>query len=373
MTRAEICVSAATRLLAAKTADIAATIGLDGFVDEICAVVDTRSDFETYAEVDTIATLGKKILAAAGQSSNYELVVKQMKLGGNGPIMANALALVGTKVTYIGATGYPTRHAVFDDFAKVATIIGVSEPGHTDAVEFSDGKLMLGKLTPLADLSWESVVARVGLPKLTALLQSSRLIAMNNWTMIPKMSQMLAGLTEHVLPKLTGPRKTFFVDLADPEKRTREDLAAILKLLTAMQKFVDVTLGLNLKESVQAAEVLHVHQAENPEPHIEKTAAELRSLLNIACVVIHPRKGAAAADSTGTSASFQGPFVSQPKISTGAGDHFNAGFALGRVLGLPLVECLCTGVATSGFYVREAQSPTQADLAAFMRDLPQPQ
>jgi sugar/nucleoside kinase (ribokinase family) len=90
-------------------------------------------------------------------------------------------------------------------------------------------------------------------------------------------------------------------------------------------------------------------------------------------VVIHPRRSAAAALAGGESATFHGPFVQQPKISTGAGDHFNAGFCLGRVLGLGLEESLCAGVATSGYYVRHAESPTAEQLADFTAELPPPQ
>ncbi|HQY89870.1 MAG TPA: hypothetical protein PK402_14550, partial [Tepidisphaeraceae bacterium] len=86
---------------------IKAMIGLDGFVDEIIAVVDKRHGSEQYEAVKTIAHLAKKIGAAAGQSSNYELIVKYMKLGGNGPIMSNALASLGIDVTYVGNLGYP--------------------------------------------------------------------------------------------------------------------------------------------------------------------------------------------------------------------------------------------------------------------------
>ena len=68
-----------------------------------------------------------------------------------------------------------------------------------------------------------------------------------------------------------------------------------------------------------------------------------------------------------------GPFVQQPKISTGAGDHFNAGFCLGRVLGLNLDESLCVGTATSGYYVRTGVSPSAAQLAEFIADLPAPE
>jgi sugar/nucleoside kinase (ribokinase family) len=95
--------------------------------------------------------------------------------------------------------------------------------------------------------------------------------------------------------------------------------------------------------------------------------------MQIDCFVIHPRRGAAAATSDGHSAWFAGPFVKEPKISTGAGDHFNAGFCLGRVLGFGLEESLCTGVATSGYYVRTAISPSSQQLAEFATNLPKPQ
>ena len=64
-----------------------------------------------------------------------------------------------------------------------------------------------------------------------------------------------------------------------------------------------------------------------------------------------------------------GPFTAKPNITTGAGDHFNAGFCVGRMLGLGLAESLQTGVATSGFYVRSAKSPAAADLVKFLRTL----
>ena len=146
-----------------------------------------------------------------------------------------------------------------------------------------------------------------------------------------------------------------------------------LKLLQRFQEQVDVILGLNLKESVEIADVLGLPGTKDPEGAIEENARAIRENLGLQCVVIHPRRSAAAATADGQSATFFGPFVQQPKISTGAGDHFNAGFCLGRVLGMSLPESLCTGVATSGCYVRTAESPTAAQLAKFVGELPPPQ
>src|ERR1043165_6314190 len=168
LTREQIC-SLTSRKLAEKAhslKSVKATVGLDGFVDEIIAVVDKRHDGGKFDPVKTIGHLGAKITAAAGESSNYELVVKQMKLGGNGPIMANALASIGMDVTYIGNLGYPNIHPVFTEFASRARVYSIGEPAHTDALEFEDGKLMLGKLTPLNQVNWDNLLERIGREKL---------------------------------------------------------------------------------------------------------------------------------------------------------------------------------------------------------------
>ena len=347
-------------------------MGLDGFVDEIITVVDKRTGHDAYSPIRTIADLAKKMQAAAGQSSNYELVVRQMKLGGNGPIMANALASFGVAVTYVGNLGYPTIHPVFDDLAQRAEVVSIGQPAHTDALEFEDGKLMLGKLEPLSEVTWDNLLSRVGREKLGAMIGRSDLVAMVNWTMLPHMSRIWAKLLDEFVPDADRHARFVFIDLADPEKRTHDDIVDALRLLTRFQDQVDVVLGLNLKESQEIAEVLGLPGRSDPEPLIQSTAEAIRQKLGLACVVIHPRRGAAAA-TVEESATFAGPFIPHPKISTGAGDHFNAGFCLGRMLGMSLEQCLCAGCATSGYYVRTAQSPTAAELADFIEQLPPPQ
>jgi sugar/nucleoside kinase (ribokinase family) len=349
-----------------------ALIGLDGFVDEIIAVVDKRQSFNEYEPIKTIAALGRKILNAAGQSSNYELVPKQMKLGGNGPIMANALASFGLNVTYVGSLGYPGLHPVFQEMAGRAKVISIAEPGHTDALEFDDGKLMLGKVASMDDVTWKNLIDRVGREELNQMVDMASLFGFVNWTMLPHMSDIWKSLRTEMVPGLSKKPRTMFVDLADPEKRTHSDIAAALDILTTFQGTFDVILGLNLKEAGEILDVLGLPAAADPEGMIEESAKTIRAKLDLYCCVIHPRGGAAAATAT-ESAKFAGPFVQVPRISTGAGDHFNAGFATGQVLGFGLAESLCVGVGTSGYYVRTGISPTFAQLAEFVAELPPPQ
>ncbi len=370
--RAEIARSVSAKLQSAKPDAIHAVIGFDGFVDEIIAVVDKRYSVNNYDRIATITEFAARAAQAAGKSANLELVIKQQKLGGNGPIMANALAAIGLKLTYIGNLGYPQVHAVFRELAERVEVLSLGEPCHTDALEFDDGKLMFGKLGPISDISWELLIERVGKTRLAALMDQAGLIGMVNWTMIPAMNDIWAQMIQKVLGNLPPKPRSLFIDLADPEKRTREDVLAGLKLLTQMAKHIDTILGLNLKEAVQVAEVLKIRLPADPEQNIETLAAEIRGALALGTVVIHPRSGAAAATAN-ESCRFAGPFIQQPRISTGAGDHFNAGFSAGRLFGLTLAESLCLGTATSGYYVRHAQSPTHLQLADFCRNLPEPE
>jgi sugar/nucleoside kinase (ribokinase family) len=378
-TRPQVCEAAAKTLAAGLDGlrAIRAVVGLDGFVDSIIAVVDKRYSADRYDPIRSIALLAEKIRAAAGESSNFELVLKQRKLGGNGPIMANALACLGLGVTYLGCVGDPEIDPVFRDFAQRANVKGIAEPGHTDALEFDDGKLLLGKYEALGNVNWDNLVARVGRNEVQRLFDGATLIGMANWTMLPRMSEIWERLIDEVLPGVAagvdpGGKRTLFVDLADPEKRTFEDIRNALGQLTRFQRHVEVILGLNLKEAVEISHVLGLPPQPEPEASIGPAAAAIRAALGIGCVVIHPRRAAAAATAAET-ARFSGPFVQQPLISTGAGDHFNAGFCLGWILGLGLEESLCAGVACSGYYVRTAQSPSGEQLAEFIRVLPDPE
>src|SRR5437867_5801722 len=85
--------------LTERSAHLTAFVGLDGFVDEILHAVDKRMDAQNYERLPFIARLAERLAEAAGKSTNIELVNQLTKLGGNGPIMANALARFGLQVT----------------------------------------------------------------------------------------------------------------------------------------------------------------------------------------------------------------------------------------------------------------------------------
>lgn len=283
--------------------------------------------------------------------------------------MANALAAFGSRVSYIGNLGYPALHVAFEEFAKHATIYSIAEPGHTDALEFEDGKLMLGKITSLNDITWSNLVERVGRDKLFELFTGADLIGLQNWTMIPFMSDIWQHVLDEFCPKLSaGRRRTFFFDLADPERRKPEDIRHAIELIGKFQKYFETYLGLNEKESFEIGEVLGYRGAHDGEDAVKAVAQYIQGKTNVAGIVVHPRAYAVAASAAGV-VKANGPFVAKPLISTGAGDHFNAGFCLGKLIGADNEIALQIGVGTSGYYVRTAKSPAADELVQFLRSL----
>lgn len=344
-------------------------VGFDGFVDQIVHPVAQRhGQGAAFTPISTIAEFGQRISAAAGKSTNIELYPVMEKLGGNGPLMANGLMAGGLPVRYIGALGKPAIHPILQDFAARSHAVSIAEPSVTIAAEFTDGKIMLGNTVSLDGITYEAVVAAVGRDALRAHIDEAALVALVNWTMIPNMTALFRALQSDLLPTLpVRKERVWFFDLADPEKRSRDDLVEALHVIARFETHGSVTLGLNLKEAQQVCAALGLAVPEADEAGLRAMAREIRRTLGIATVVVHPKESAACATTAGE-AWVPGPYTAKPKITTGAGDHFNAGFVLGQLLGLSPEGCLTTGVSYSGYYVRTALSPSLNDIEAFLHD-----
>lgn len=350
---------------------LTAVVGMDGFVDRISAAVDKRyGPGDSFEPIHTISAFGERISAAAGKSANIELFQKAENPGGNGPIMARSLIATGLKTRYIGALGNPAIHPVFAEFAKRTEAVSLCDPGVTNAVEFDDGKIMLNSMASFDTLTFDHLIARAGEGLITDVLSRADLIALVNWTMIPQMTGILTGLLERVFPNL-GPRERrhFFFDLADPQKRPTSDLQAVLSIIARYQAHGNVTLGMNLKEAQQVAAALGCPEPEDDAESLRGTAASIRRKMDIQTVVIHPTSGAACANRD-KSCWVEGPYTDKPATTTGAGDHFNAGFATAQLLDLEPEVCLKIAVTLSGLYVRSGRSPALADVTHFIETHP---
>lgn len=332
--------------------------GFDGFVDEIIHVVDKRKNPLEYQRIKDIPGFANRIASGAGLSANVELVPTQIKLGGNGPIMANALLAQGHEISYIGALGKTTIHPVFNDFTNSCkNVISLTDPGHTDALEFMDGKIMLGKMNNLVEVSYENLLDKLPPDEMTKLIESADLIAFTNWTMLSNLNSIIEGFGKIIKKSKKKPK--VFIDLADPKKRTDADIRKVLKIIAEIP--TETVLSMNLSESTIISLVLGIKEDE-----ILSRAIQIREKLGITGIVIHPLNGAAVSHQK-ESLWVAGPYTKKPKLTTGAGDNFNAGFCNGWMAGFDPGLCLAMGVCTSGYYVREEESPSRQNLIDFMK------
>ena len=343
-------------------------VGLDGFVDKIVTPVDKRHGLEdNFDAIETIGDLGSRISAAAGKSANIEFYPRFDKLGGNGPIMANALLSLGLGVRYVGALGRPAIDPVFKEFAEKTQAISLADPGITTAAEFKDGKLMFGNMRSLGEIDYQRILEVCGEGAFVDMLAKADVVSIVNWTMIPKMTSILVEIVDRIMPNLP-PRDTrnFFFDLTDPAKRSSEDIREVLQVLTRFQAHAEVTLGLNFNEALQVSDTLGLSKGDRSEESLKAMATDIRRKLEIACVVVHPVESAACATKEGAWWS-EGPYTENPKITTGAGDHFNAGFSSARLCGFSPLSSLALATCTSGHYVRTAQSPSANQVVELLK------
>lgn len=367
------------------SARIKALVGFDGFVDSIIHIVDQRHSMSPgdYDRITTIPEFAARCAAASGKSANLEMVVQDVRFGGNGPLFSGALGSLGMSVTYIGAVGqeddWGKLDPIYAPFAeRCERVIPICPPGQTDAMEFDDGKIMLGKPANVQEVSWERIKGVVGLDTLIELFDQATLISVVNWTLVGGVEGVWEGMCNDVFPKLSpDPARRMFIDLSDPAKRKDGDIERALGKIQKLQQRLPVTLGLNLAESKRIASVLGVQVYQDSDQPLAALVPEaavcIREAMGISCVVIHQHGGAGAADEHGDSCWFAGPYTKRPSISTGAGDHFGGGFSFAQCAGLGLGASLAVACGVAGVYVRDAESPSMDRLVEFLRDLPDPE
>ncbi len=333
-----------------------AVVGFDGYIDEMFRVVLTEGGTNGPTFYQDIPTFAARVAAAAGKSADMELVPTDKKLGGNAPIMANALARLGVETVCIGAMGYPELNPAFAEMAERCTCISLCDPAPTIALEFSDGKVMFANTQPLNHLNWSRIKEQPGLERLRELFRTADLAALVNWSGVPNTDAIWAGILREVLPSLGGSKRIFFFDLADPTKKSREEIEAVLELIGSYSAYGRVILGLNENEAWKLHAAL-----DGRESSLNEVARRLYQRLQIYALLIHPIDRCIAATEDGLCVEY-GVVVEKPRLSTGGGDNFNAGFCMGQLLGWSIRDSMALGMRVSGFYVGNGYSPMLAQL-----------
>ena len=340
-----------------------ALIGFDGFVDRIQAVVKTRTSPDQYVAFRSLTDYVRRLDSAIGRKTNIEVVDLQEKVGGNGPIMAFAMSGLEVEVCCIGTLSAGEAEQmpapVFAELSERCELISVGRHARSSALEFPDGKIIQNELESLNSLSWSDIVAAVGGDRLRARIASSDLVALVNWTMIPKSNGTFTDMPA-LIKAHASRRACVFVDLADPAKKPSGDLNELLAILRSMAGHQRVALGLNMSEAEQVAARLHLNiEADRSQESWRLMLTTMASRIGLHMVVVHNARVSmalrrhTAGDSISSIEWAWVPTCNQPapRVLTGAGDTFNAGFCTSLLMGESLKVCVQAGNSAAYDYI----------------------
>jgi hypothetical protein len=339
------------------------TLGFDGFIDSVVKVIRYKDHESAVSYFETPNAFGEYIVAKGDKNLSIELETLTTKLGGNMPIMANAIAHLGPRVSCVGPLGYPNIHPVFREMSSNCQLYSFANPGLSKVLEFKNGKIMLAEMGELNYIEWNFLKEKIGIKTLLELFTTSDLISILNWSELDNSTAIWKGLLADILPgSIPSKRPIGFFDLSDCSKRPESAIHEAMDLLNAFSEYWDVMLSLNLNEAAIVHSVLT--QQKGKAENVEKMCEEIFAKLNIHTVIIHSSKQAVARDSSLNKR--KTAFLKAPMISSGSGDNFNAGFCVGKLLNLETGMSLALGHAASSLYMQSANSPTVAKLLEFL-------
>ncbi len=347
-------------------------LSFDGYVDSLYSLVKSRESAHEWTKMDSMKTLGELLIKVAGSSANVERILKRKISGGFAPNSCKAINALGVKVNLIAALGYPNVHEVFEPLVEHETInvISYNNPGETIGLEFNDGKIMLTDFENILKINWDLLIERVGIETIISKIEASDIMGFGHWSLIPEIDEMWAHFFYDIFPNVKNiEKKLFFVDLADLKKRTKEDIRNMLDLLQKINTKVPVMLSLNDQEAIDVSKALTNVKDINPNNPNFTDYIEGGKLINdqvkLSYLIIHSPHFATISTKDKhywvTEA-----YTSQPRFTTGAGDHFHSGVAAGLACDLSPPEAILLGNALTAIFVRTGNSPNINELAEFI-------
>lgn len=337
-------------------------VGFDGFVDTFIRMRQPAS----------MEAFGKKVTDAAGIAASYSVNHEGDKFGGNGPLFAaayNDLYEGKVEVSYIGGVGEGSVEPLFLEGLedKMHRIYTLCAPAHSDCLEFTDGKIMLGDFDACEEVTLEKMLEVMGSDTLDEHLKTCHFISAVNWGKLPNVGDIWSYLAKRSGELGRSEKEVpFFMDLAEFEHRSEEDVNELVSRLSGITQQCTTMLSFNLKEAWQMGKRYGENYQGKKDPEsVMELASLLRDNLDVDKIIIHPNNGAACANADNC-IFVPGPYCQSPMISTGAGDNFGAGCLAAKVKGLDDEGMLLAGNSASGYYVRSGRTPSFRDMVTFV-------
>lgn len=326
-------------------------VGYDGFVDTTVRPIAQTATEEAPARMfQTIKEFGEFLVSKSEKSCSIELQVESRHLGGNMPFLSLGAGTLGLDVTCIGMLG--EGGVVEEPFRNMpCTLYPFTGSGQSTCMEFRDGKVLMAPSVTIPRDGWNMVLeATQG--KAIPLLTEADLIALVNWSELTFAQRLWTRTYEEALRGVSCDKDKYaFFDLCDISRKTEMEIQKVLSLIADFSRRRTTILSLNENEAHIVSERILDGQTD-----CLAIGRALRERYQMDEIIIHTIYQSFLISARGEHCCAT-DFVKEPVISTGAGDHFNAGSCLGAVMGLADEQRLQLANQVAGHYVRTGHSP----------------
>ncbi len=336
-----------------------ATLGIDGMIDEVWELIDSRASANEFTKINNLLTFGQALTERKTGGIAKERILKRRSNGGFVCNTGRAVATLGIDTTFLGMFGDEPYEEIFDEFKNLAQIYSIGKPANIHVLEFVDGKILMPNLQPLITCKWEDILAKFGHEK-TKEIFNKDIIGVGYWSNMYDFENTLKNIVEICVQNKKT--KRVFHDFANLNKRTNQALLCALDCLKTQNEKVYQTLSLNEHEGGILCNALGVeypkdiNRPEAMQPALE-AVIKLRNLIGIDEVVIHSLHFAVSSSKTNGDAVAQQKYCENAVKTTGAGDTFNGGYMVASLAKLSQTEKLIVSNAATYYYVSTGNAP----------------
>lgn len=328
-----------------------ALVGFDGFIDTLARPVSKSTEQrEENQYFETIEEFGNYLTSHKNTNCSVEMDVFSYTFGGNTPHLGNALATLGVKVSCVGTFGFETIDPLFSNLN--CDMYSFGDAGVSTALEFRDGKVMLGYHNARKKLTWEDVSACTKDKGIDTLISNTDLIALVNWSELHFSHDLWKAVLDNCLQlQETDQSRTVFFDLCDIARKSADEVVEVLGLMGRFSHKRKTVLSLNENEAVLLGKAIGETGA------LESIAQRVHSGFGINDVIVHTKEMSILLGDFGIVTHHNGT-VEYPALLTGAGDNFNGASCAAILLNLSPQNRLDFASAFAHEYVRSGASPS---------------
>ncbi|MCL2322710.1 MAG: carbohydrate kinase family protein [Oscillospiraceae bacterium] len=339
--------------------------GIDGYVDEVWEVVESRDNEKDVKKYSQMKKFGELIVNCGTGGLSTEILGKRRCFGGFTANTGKAALNLGISTTMVGLYGKESIDPVFKEFEKSCELYSIGNPNVCYIMEFEDGKIMLVDNKGIKGIDWKTLINVIDEETLKNIFRGGDIIALGYWSNIPTFDEFVDGIIGFLDDNSS---QRIFLDLADIRKRDEMSLHKAMDRFSILSKKIPITLSLNEHEADLLLKSYKMEFHYDP-VIICRDIQNLMEVLPLDEIIVHTPHFASAVNLKGEAETVPQLYCEKPVRTTAAGDNFNGGYLAASIASLDLYERLAVANAASRVFLGSGHSANRMELIEELKNM----